>query len=106
MVIKQRGDRNDFHGCKDQLMINNAILENYRKKKKSLSTVWIDYKKAFDSVPCFWIIKCMTLYKVHPMITNFIKCSMTTWKTNMIQYGPQTRRSRNRTNHVVSITNN
>ena len=62
----------------------NAILENHRKRKKYLSTTWIDYKKAFDSVPHSSIIKCMTLYKVHPMITNCIKSSMTRWKTNMI----------------------
>ena len=64
-------------------MINNAILENCRKRKRNLSTTLIDYKKAFGSVPHSWIIKCMTLYKVHPMITNFIKSSMTRWKTNM-----------------------
>jgi len=73
----------DSYGCKDQLMINNAILENCRKKK-NLSTAWIDYKKAFDSVPHSWILKCMKLYKVHPIITHFIESSMSKWKTNMI----------------------
>ena len=74
--------KKDCHGLKDQLMINNAILENCRKRKKNLSTAWIDYIKAFDSVPHSWIIKCMALYKVHPKITNFTKSSMTRWKTN------------------------
>ena len=64
-------------------MINNAKLKNWRKRKKNLSTAWIDYKEEFDSVLHSWIIKCMTLYKVHPVITNFIKSSMTRWKTNM-----------------------
>ena len=53
------------------------------KRKGNLSTAWIDYKKAFDSVPHSWIITCMTLYKGHWIITNFIKSSMTRWKTNM-----------------------
>ena len=77
MAIEQRGGKKDCSECKDQLMINNAILENCRKRKTNLSTTWIDYKKAFDSMPHSWIIKCMTLYKVHPMITNLIKSSMT-----------------------------
>ena len=54
-----------------------------QEEERNLSTTLIDYKKAFGSVPHFWIIKCMALYKVHPMITNFIKSSMTRWKTNM-----------------------
>ena len=83
MAKEQRGGKKDCYGCKDQLMINNAILENCRKKQKNLSTAWIDYKKAFDSVPHSWIIKCMEMYKVHPMLTTFIKTTMNDWKTNM-----------------------
>ena len=71
------------YGCKDQLMINNAILENCKKRKKNLSTVWVDYKKAFDSVPHFWILKCLQMYKIHPVFITFIKESMCQWKTNM-----------------------
>ena len=40
-------------------MINNAVLENSKKRKKNLSTACIDYKKAFDSVPHSWILKCL-----------------------------------------------
>ena len=83
MAIEQRGGKKNHHGYKDQLMINNTILENCRKRKTNLSTAWIEYKKVFDSVLHPWIIKCMTLYKVPPMITNFIKSSMTRWKSSM-----------------------
>ena len=55
-----------------------------QEEEKEPINSWIDYKKkAFDSVPHSYIIKCMTLYKLHAMITNFIKSSMTRWKTNM-----------------------
>ena len=57
-------------------MINNAILENQRKKRKNLSTVWIDYKKAFDSVPHSWVLQCLNMYKIHPILTTFIESSM------------------------------
>ena len=50
MTPEQRGGKKDCYGYKDQLMINNAILENCKKRKKILSTAWIDYKKAFDTV--------------------------------------------------------
>ena len=57
----------------DQLMINSAILENCKKRKKNLSTAWIDYKKAFDSVPLSWILKCLQMYKIHPVLITFIE---------------------------------
>ena len=80
MTPEQRGGKKDCYGCKDQLMINNAILENCKKRKKNLSTAWIDYKKAFDSVPHSWILKCLW---IHPVLITFIEESMSQWKTNM-----------------------
>ena len=38
MTPEQRGGKKDCYGGKDQLMINNAILENCKKRKKNLST--------------------------------------------------------------------
>ena len=57
MTPEQRGGKKDCYGCKDQFIINNVILENCKKRKKNMSTAWIDYKKAFDSVPHSWILK-------------------------------------------------
>ena len=83
MTPEQRGGKKDCYGCKDQLMINNVILENCKKRKKNLSTVWIDYKKAFDSVPHSWILKCLQMYRIQPVLITFIEESMSQWKTNM-----------------------
>ena len=83
MRPEQRGGKKGCDGCKDQLMINNAILENCKKRKKKLSTAWIDYKKAFDGVPHSWILKCLQMYKIHPVLITFIEESMSQWNTNM-----------------------
>ena len=48
-----------------------------------MSTAWIDYKKAFDSVPNSWILKCLLMYKIQPVLITFIEESMSQWKTNM-----------------------
>ena len=84
MTLEQRGGKKNCYGCIDQLMINNVILENCKKKKKNLSTAWIDYKKAFDSVPHSWILACLRMYKINPVLTTFIEASMRQWKTNMV----------------------
>ena len=84
MTPEQRGGKKNCYGCNDQLMFNNVILENCKKKKKNLSTAWIDYKKAFDSVPHSWILACLRMYKINPVLTTFIEASMRQWKTNMV----------------------
>ena len=83
MTLEQRGGKKDYYGCEDQLMINNAILENCKKRKKNLSTAWIDYMKVFDSVPYSWILICLKMYKVNPLLITFIEENMSQWKTNM-----------------------
>ena len=83
MTPEQSGGKKDCYGCKDQLMINNTILENCKKRKKNLSTAWIDYKKAFDNVSHSWILKYLQMYKIHPVLIPFIEESMSQWKTNM-----------------------
>ena len=83
MTPEQRGGKKDCYGCKEQLMINNAILENFKAKKKNVSTAWIDNKKAFDSVPHSWIVRCLQMFKIHPVLIKFIEQSMNHWKTNM-----------------------
>ena len=44
---------------------------------------WIDYSKAFDSVPHSWIIKCLRLYKVDERIIEMMGDQMDRWKTNL-----------------------
>ena len=44
---------------------------------------WIDYQKAFDSVPHSWINRCLELYKVDEGIRTFLKNQMEKWKTTI-----------------------
>ena len=77
----QRGCRHRSYGCKDQLLINKAILEEVRSKHRNLSTTWIDYKKAFDSVLHTWIVKSLELYTICSIIIHFMWENMKLWKT-------------------------
>ena len=81
--LEQKGFRRGLHGCKDQLMINKMILENCKKRKQNLSCAWIDYKKAFDSVPHEWILRSLELFKVSPRVVGFLKHNMKNWKTQL-----------------------
>ena len=80
---EQKGCQKGSYECKDQLLINRMIIANCHKKKRSLSTAWIDYRKVFNSVPHSWILKSLDIYKVLPVIINFFKNSMKLWSTNL-----------------------
>ena len=41
-------------GCTEQLMINKTILQEDENNRRSLITMWLDYLKAFDSIPHEW----------------------------------------------------
>ena len=65
--------RKRSYGCKDELLIKKMIIENCHKKKRNLSTAWRDYCKSFESIPHSWILKALDIYKVTPVIINFLK---------------------------------
>ena len=65
-------------------MINKMILENCKKRKQSLSYAWIDYKKAFDSIPYKWILRSLELFKVTARVVGFLKYNMKNWKTQLV----------------------
>jgi len=58
-------------GCKDQLMISKVIYEDCKRRNKNLSIAWIDYQKAFDSVPHSWVEKSIALVGVNSTIVRF-----------------------------------
>ena len=82
--LEQKGCRRGSYGCKDQLLVNKMLLENCKKRQRNMSCAWIDYKKAFDSVPHEWILKSLDLFKVSPRIISFLKHNMENWKTRLL----------------------
>ena len=79
------GKRNSW-GCTDQLLINKMIYEEVKENRRNLTIVWLDYKKAFDSIPHSWIVESLKLARVPDKI-NAISVLMTKWKTKMHIYG-------------------
>ena len=80
---EQRGCARNSYGCKDQQMINKTIIEDCKQKKKNLSMAWMDYKKAFDSVPHSWILKTLRMYSFIEKVIRFMETSMNKWNTTM-----------------------
>ena len=41
--LEQTGCKKGSYGCKDQLLINLMLMENYQRSDRNLSMTWIDY---------------------------------------------------------------
>ena len=80
---EQKGCIRKRLGTKDQLLINKTILEDAKRRQRNLSMAWIDYQKAFDSVPHSWINRCLDLYKVDKSVRLFLKKQMSKWQTTL-----------------------
>jgi hypothetical protein len=46
-------------------------------------TAFIDYKKAYDSVPHSWLIKILKIYKINLDLINFLSHVITFWRTTL-----------------------
>ena len=80
--MEQKGCRRGYRGAIDQLLIDKMVLQEAKNRHKNLETLWVDYKKAYNSVPHSWIIECLHLFKICSMVL-FIDASMKGWKTNL-----------------------
>ena len=80
---EQKGNASNIYGTIDQLIINKMVMDNVKLKQRNISTAWIDYKKAFDSVPHDWIIEILKIHKFDPITTKFLRKTMNKWKTSL-----------------------
>jgi hypothetical protein len=82
MPNEQKGCCGGLIGCKVQLRISKAILQECKSKKKNVCMEWIDYKKVFDSVPHSWIIKSLQLIGINNKIISFNRKATNYCKTS------------------------
>ena len=52
------------------------MLSDCKKRYTNLEIAWIDYKKAYDTIPHSWILESPELVQVFENIVQFIRRSM------------------------------
>uniref|UniRef100_H2ZVK0 Reverse transcriptase domain-containing protein n=1 Tax=Latimeria chalumnae TaxID=7897 RepID=H2ZVK0_LATCH len=78
ILHEQKGCKQNARGTKDQFLIDKLIMKTAKNR-----VVWIDYKKAYDSVPHSWIWKTLKMYGIANNIINFLELVMNIWKTDL-----------------------
>ena len=49
-------------------------------RRANLAMTWIDYRKAYDSVPHSWILGCLDMLGVADNVRSFLEKIMKKWK--------------------------
>ena len=83
LASEQKGCVRGSKGVHEQLIIDQVITEQAKRKRRNIAVSWIDYQKAYDSVPHEWLLKVLKIYKINPTIQRFLKNTMRTWKTRL-----------------------
>ena len=83
---EQAGGKLGSWGCAEQMLINKMVYDEIIKNKRNLTTVWLHYKKAFDSVAHSWVIKSLKLMKIPDEIIEIIKMLMCKWRMRIHLY--------------------
>ena len=78
---EQAGGKKKVWGTTEQPLLNKSVLKEVRNKKRNLCTVWLNYRKAFDSVPNEWLLYAIKLSKVREKLVVAIKELAKVWKT-------------------------
>lgn len=83
MAVNQNGCRGGSRGTKELLLMDAVVGKLVRRNRRNFSAAWIDYKKAFDSVPHSWLRRVLELYKVDGTVRDFLETCMGQWSTTI-----------------------
>ena len=87
LPVEQKGCKKESRGTKDQLLIDQMILCDCRKRHANLGMAWIDYKKAYDMVLHSGILESLELMQVSDNILKFVKRLMANSQTELTSCG-------------------
>lgn len=58
-------------------------MQHCKRRHIGLHVTWIDYKKAYDSVPHSWLLKSLELLRINDKTIQFLRKAMEVWKTQL-----------------------
>ena len=83
ITSEQAGGKKNVWGTTEQLLLNKTVLKEARSKRRNLYTVWLDYRKAFDSAPHEWLLYALKLAKTPEKLIVAIRELTKIWSTKL-----------------------
>jgi len=59
-----KGCKRKSKGTKDHLLVDKLVMFLTKRNRRNLRMMWIDYRKAYESVPHSWILEVLNLCKI------------------------------------------
>jgi len=84
----QKGCSRGQYGCIDHLLLTNSVWRQVKSRCRSLAVAWIDYKKAYDSVPHNWLLECLRLFQFPPILVSCLERLLPLWRSTLFLQVP------------------
>ena len=79
----QLGTCSGVLGTVHQLLIDSAIMDEVREKKRNLAVSFYNYQKVYDMVRHNWMVRIFTWMGYSSKLVNVLKQLMDGWKTKL-----------------------
>jgi hypothetical protein len=90
LAKEQRALQKGVWGCTHALILDQTLIADAQNQKQlPISVGWIDYAKAFDSVPHAYIQWLLKVMQVPEPLRIFLKGLMKSWKVSYEAKGPR-----------------
>ena len=86
----QKGCSRGQYGCIDHLLLTNSVWHQVCINHRCMSVAWIDYRKAYDSVPHNWLLQCLCLFGFPSVLVNCLERLFPLWRTTLFLQMPST----------------
>ena len=77
----QKALRPGRRGCLDALLVDRMAVEDAKMRRKDLSVLWVDFKKAFDCVPHRWIVRFLNIVRAPLGVQRIVRSLIPLWST-------------------------
>ena len=93
--MKEHADRNNIWdksqlgtcsgvlGTVDQLLVDQAIMDEVRRNERNLAVAFYDYQKAYDMVRHDWMERVYTWMRIPEKVINVLRAIMGRWRTRL-----------------------
>lgn len=83
ITSEQKGCSRNSMGCKEQLTIDSVLVHQALQSKRNISMGYIDYKKAFDSLPHPYLLQILKTYRIDSNVIRFMEIGMQKWSVRL-----------------------